>query len=77
MERLIDYERVLGIVEKIKEECLVEVDESEPMLSFIRINNEGTNHGVLMMYYRILTELYHAESERLAAVALEREASSI
>ena len=75
MKRTIDFERVLGIVEKIKEECLVEVDESEPLLSFIRINNEGTNHGVLMMYYRILTELYEADSDRLKAVALEREAS--
>lgn len=75
MKRMIDFERVLGIVEKIKEECLVAVDESKPMLSFIRVNNEGTNHGVFMMYYRILTELYKADSERLEAVAQEREAS--
>ena len=60
-----DIEKLKEIVEKAKDESLVEIDHSEPLLSLVMLNNEGVNHGVMQMYYKILGAIYKAETERL------------
>ena len=60
-----DIEKLKEIVEKAKDESLVEIDHSEPLLSLVMLNNEGVNHGVMQMYYKILGAIYKAENERL------------
>lgn len=60
-----DIEKLKEIVEKAKDESLVEIDHSEPLLSLVMINNEGVNHGVMQMYYKILGAIYQAETEKL------------
>ena len=66
-----DFEKMKAIVEKAKNDTLVEIDHSEPMLSLVMLNNEGVNHGVMQMYYKILGALYEAETERLQAETAE------
>ena len=56
-----DFDELLAILERIKDELLVQVDGNDPMLDLVRINNEGVNHGVMQMYYRTLQEVYKAK----------------
>ena len=58
-----DLETLKEIVEKVKDECLVKIEKTDPMMSLVYINNEGVNHGVMQMYYKILTELYRLDTE--------------
>lgn len=52
-----------AMVNRIKDETLVPVDENDPMTSLVNINNEGVNHGVMQMFYKITAELYRIETE--------------
>ena len=61
------FDEVKAILEQAKEETLVIIDRSEPMMSLVNINNEGVNHGVMQMYYTILTALYALETKRIRA----------
>ena len=53
------------IVEHAKDETLVKIDDSDPLMRLVRINNEGVNHGVMQMYYKILTAVYEAQTEEI------------
>ena len=55
-----NYEELIAILERIKDELLVPVDGN--ILDPVRINNEGINHGVMQMYYGILIEVYKARN---------------
>ena len=59
------FDEVKAILEQAKEETLVTIDRSDPMMSMVNINNEGVNHGVMQMYYTILTALYALETEKI------------
>ena len=58
-----DFAKMKEILEKIKDETLVPIDKTDPLYRLVNINNEGVNHGVMQMYYKILREIYKAESE--------------
>ena len=62
-----NFDEVKAIIEQAKEETLVIIDRSEPMMKLVNINNEGVNHGVMQMYYKILTALYDLETARVRA----------
>ena len=62
-----NFDEVKAIIEQAKEETLVIIDRSEPMMGLVNINNEGVNHGVMQMYYKILTALYALETKRIRA----------
>ena len=57
-----NFDELKAILERIKDESLVPIDDSEPLLKLVRINSEGVNHGVMQMYYKLLTEIYRAET---------------
>jgi hypothetical protein len=57
-----NFDELKAILERIKDESLVPVDDSEPLLKLVSINNEGVNHGVMQMYYKLLSEIYKAET---------------
>ena len=60
-----DFEKMKTILERIKDETLVKIDKTDPMWRLVNINNEGVNHGVMQMYYKLLAEIYKAESEQI------------
>ena len=62
-----NFEDVKKIIEKAKEETLVKIVNTEPMMALVNINNEGVNHGVMQMYYKILAALYDLETARIRA----------
>ena len=60
-----NFDDIKAIVEKAKDETLIPIDKSEPLMALVTINNEGVNHGVMQMYYKIMSALYNAETERI------------
>ena len=60
-----DFNEMKAILERIKDETLVPINENEPLLRLVNINNEGVNHGVWQMYYKIMAEIYKAETEMI------------
>ena len=58
-------DEVKAIVEQAKESSLVQIDKSEPLMSLVMINDEGVNHGVMQMYYKILAAVYEAELKEI------------
>ena len=60
-----NFEKMKEILERIKDETLVTIDKTEPMFRLVNINNEGVNHGVMQMYYKLLSEIYQAEREQI------------
>ena len=71
------FDELKAILDKVRDESLEPINNDDPLLALVRINNEGVNHGVRRMYYRILTELYKAETERLKAVSDAREKGAL
>ena len=60
-----DFDELKAILERIKDESLVEIDDSDPMMRLVNINNEGVNHGVRQMYYKLLIEIYKKEADSI------------
>jgi hypothetical protein len=60
-----DFDELKAILERIKDESLVEIDDSDPMMRLVNINNEGVNHGVRQMYYKLLIEIYKRETDSI------------
>ena len=58
-----DFEKMKAVLEQIKDETLVTIDKTDSMMRLVNINNEGVNHGVMQMYYKLLAEIYKAERE--------------
>lgn len=60
-----DFDKMIAILERIKDETLVQINETDELYQLVNINNKGVNHGVMQMYYRLLTEIYRAEREHI------------
>ncbi len=60
-----DFDELKAILERIKDESLVPIGNDEPLLALVHINNEGVNHGVMQMYYKLLAEIYKAETKTI------------
>lgn len=64
-----DFDELKAILERIKDESLVEIDDSYSMTSLVTINNEGVNHGVMQMYYKLLIEILKRETDLIRKMA--------
>ena len=60
-----DFKKMKAVLEQIKDETLVTIDKTDSMMRLVNINNEGVNHGVMQMYYKLLAEIYKAEKEQI------------
>jgi hypothetical protein len=60
-----NFDELRAILERIKDESLVPINDSEPLLKLVNINNEGVNHGVMQMYYKLMAEIYKAETKTI------------
>ena len=58
-----NFDELKEILERIKDESLIPIENDEPMLALVHVNNEGVNHGVMQMYYKLLAEIYKAETK--------------
>lgn len=57
-----NFDELIAILERAKDESLVQINDSDPILDLVRINNEGVNHGVMKMFYKVLLEVYKARN---------------
>lgn len=60
-----DFDELIAILGRIKDELLVPIDCRCSMLDPVHISNEGVNHGVMQMYYRVLIEVYEARAREM------------
>ena len=60
-----DFDELKAILERVKDESLVKIDDSDPMMRLVNINNEGVNHGVRQMYYKLLIEILKRETDSI------------
>ena len=60
-----DFDKMIAILERIKDETLVQINETDELYQLVNINNKGVNHGVMQMYYKLLAEIYRAEREHI------------
>ena len=60
-----NFDELKAILERVKDESLVKIDDSDPMMRLVNINNEGVNHGVRQMYYKLMTEIYKREADSI------------
>ena len=60
-----DFDELKAILERVKDESLVKINDSDPMMSLVNINNEGVNHGVMQMYYKLFTEILKRETDSI------------